>query len=487
MKFGKYVIAIMLFVSLWGCGKKPVEYVGEGTEASDINMQGSEEDVGETVPGVPDKLNYTVQDTGGHVSYNVDARVSAEGMDEAGIYKMEFVKMDDAYLHTLSASVFDDEEYYIVKPYYASTMDELLEEQERFKEVAGTGDSYSVPLQARQEELEKAIASYSASNDEMAGYFGESDILHQHNQIYFGDYMGDRLYTNDLTTGGYTTGGSAGHSIFQAGVLRGEIDGELYELNACSYSWQNEAAGSEETYEEYNAMYSLTSLSNEEAICTVESLDDKAEEKYDSNRCNIDSAEQGAEHMLSVLGLKDFEKADTLHIVSGSEEDYYLDGYCFTYAYMLDGIMENYFAHTVSYSEVNGVQRAFYARVYVNSAGVAYVAVYNPIVLGEKQQNINMKSFSEIDETARQSFFKNTEYMDEQETCTIYAVKLMYALYSVDGVNYEIRPVWMYYGIDEGDTLRDNNHIRVITAVDAVSGTCMPGFGYQLISEYFGI
>lgn len=479
MKFGKYIIAAMLFVSLCGCGKKPVEYVGENTEAEDINVQESGQNEDGDASGMPEKLNYTIQNTDGHVYYNIDANVGAVGLDDAGIYKAEFAIVDDAYLHTLSASVFDDEAYYIMKPYYASSMEELLEEQERLKAAAGTEGAYSVPLIARQEELESAIASYSASNEELAEYFDDDNILYQQNHIYSGDYEGAALYTNELTAGPYT-----GHNVYQMGVLRGEIDGELYELNAHSYSRQDTVADSAETYTMYNAGYSLTSLSNNAAVCNVAPLNDKTEEEYGGNSCNIDSAEKKAGHMLSVLGLTDFEKADTLHIVSGTQADHYLDGYCFTYVYMLDGIMGNCFESAVTYGETDGIEKNSYIKVYVNSGGVAYVVVCNPVVAGQKQENINLKSFSEIDEAARNVLFGNVEYMEDEEKYTIYAVKLMYGLYSADGVNYEIRPMWVYYGIVD-NMPKDDNHICVMLAIDAVSGDRMPGTGYEMMFEYF--
>lgn len=464
-----------------GCQKKSVEHLNENNTDDSADIGDGEDNISDGQPAgvdMPASISYVLEGDNEKPSYNIDAIVRADGIFDVGIYDVVYDKVDDAYLKNLAEEIFDDGEYDIAKPYPACTKNELLAEEMRLREIgesagnmiSDTGEmepasengnsgqqQYPAPVLSRLEALEGYIDSGMDDSAGLGQYYDEC-IMQEYSGIY------DDSYRGSLLQAGYVdlSEKNADQTIYRAGMLRGSIDGIPCELNAWTFSC-------EEPYIEYRAYYNLTFLNNPVSIYGICALDDEAEERFEKNICDIDKAEQDAENMLGRLGLDQYVKAETLHVVTDSYGKQGLDGYCFNYVYAPDGITVNYMNSMYADYEYSGAARGCpCVRVYVNSCGVAYVSVHDPIELKEKKDAGELKSFSEIDDIARQTLTAGNTFSGEELTYRIYAVKLMYGIVTEDGANYELRPIWVYCGIDDGEY--NEIHKCAVVAVDAVNG-----------------
>lgn len=503
------LILVMLMIS--GCSEKMVEYVTETAIEENENQ-----DTGNTLNGqdgpvdVPSSVSYIIDGNGEHPSYKVEASVSAAGMENAGIYDAEFDVVDDAYLKALADVIFDDGEYYIMKPYHASTKEELIAEQERLQEIGesaaelvATADTeeknddnfdeenpgeeqYPAPVLSRLEALEQELNTGMDDNADMAKYYGEGYIMHKYDSRWLDDYSGNLLGFGmpDISERGMDS------TTYMAGTLRGSIDGNVCELNAWTISCPAAAGSrglekSQSAYTAYRAVYNLTFLGNPVSVYQECALDDESEEQYGQNVCDIEEAEQQAGNMLSELGFSDYMKVDTHHLLTDSGTATALDGYCFSYVYAPDGIPLNYLNTQYADYKYGGIDEAdSWVSVYVNSGSIAYVSVSCPITVTGEKETEKLKTFSEIDALAQLALTTDNQYGEPDMTCKVYAVKLVYGIVTEDEESHSLRPMWIYCAVDDSEI--NISHKCVVVAVDAVNGNIISCAGLMpQMTEYF--
>lgn len=476
-----------------GCGDKQVEYVTENITGENETPDSSVSDEQGASIGITSSVSYVLDGNGERPSYKIDASVSAMGMENVGVYDVQFDVVDDAYLKAFAEDVFDDGEYYIVKPYHASSLDELLAEEERLREIGkslGTmTDSdeiqYPVPVQNRLDALEQEMNAGVNDNADYAKFYGEDCILQKYDSRLSNDYLGSLLCDGIPDTSGRGTN-SITH---MAGTMRGSIDGAVCEMNVWTASYPAEAGsrGLEESqaHTEYSAVYNLTFLDNPVSIYQECTLDDESEEQYGQNICDIEKSEQEAETMLAKLGFADYMKVEASHLVTEKDDDLSLDGYCFTYVYAPDGVAINYLHTMYADYKFEGIDEAdSWVSVYVNSGGIAYVSVSCPMKATEKKEAGNLKPFSEIDALAQSTLTTGNLYDEPDMTCRIYAVKLVYGIVTEDEESHALRPMWVYCAVDDSES--NIGHKCVVVAIDAVSGNiiyCADATGAS--TEYF--
>lgn len=503
------LIIVMLMIS--GCSDKTVEYVTETAIEENENQ-----DAGNTINGqegwndVPASISYVLDGNGEHPTYNVDASVSAVGMENAGIYDVEFDVVDDAYLKVLADVIFDDGEYYIMKPYHASTKEELIAEQERLQEIGETAaahvatadteeknddtfdeensgeEQYPAPVQRRLDALEQELNTGMYDNEDLVKYYGDDDIMHKYDSRWLNDYSGNLLGFGmpDISERGTDS------TTYMAGTLRGNIDGNVCELNAWTISCPAVAGSrglenSQSAYTAYSAVYNLTFLGNPVSIYQECALDDESEEQYGQNVCDIEEAEQKAGNMVTKLGFSDYMKVDTIHLLTDSGTTMALDGYCFRYVYAPDGIPLNYLNTQYADYKYGGIDEAdSWVSVYVNSGGIAYVSVSCPITVKGEKETEKLKAFSEIDALAQLALTTENQYIEPDMTCKVYAVKLVYGIVTEDEESHLLRPMWIYCAVDDSEI--NVSHKCVVVAVDAVNGNIIfcEGLMTQMM-EYF--
>ena len=480
-KATKILIIMMMCITLVGCGKKKVEYTTDDTYVN--TEEGAYEN--DVYDGdIPETVSYTVERGETSPEYVVDATVNAN-LDEVNIYDISFDDIDDNYVKNICSSVFDDGDYYVVRPYSSYNEDDFNIEHERLCSIGTDANgNYSYPVQQRLTYLECSMVDgyINNSNAQLSDEF----IMQNYDTLTFDDYTGDVIGINVLREEGL----SFDTSTVMCGTVRGKIDDSVYELNAWRYMEPYDAGSSglvnqTEAYDDVYCWYTLTNLSNHIKVYQCKNMnDDNANLIYGDNRCDIFAAEKEAEDFMDKLGINNYMKYETYNIISDNEEVFY-DGYCFVYELTIDGVEINVGSSSaIGYYEdekSRGMYNSSKIKVYVNSEGVAFIAVLSPVKIGDKEMAGSLESFDEIDNNAKEYIGNSVVYnVNIDTTYNIYSIKLIYAITTEDMITYTLRPVWVYNGYIEpgsnGIYSLEGKYVAV--AIDAITGDYLGGNAY---------
>lgn len=458
-KATKILIIMMMCITLVGCGKKKVEYTTDDTYVN--TEEGAYEN--DVYDGdIPETVSYTVERGETSPEYVVDATVNAN-LDEVNIYDISFDDIDDNYVKNICSNVFDDGDYYVVRPYSSYNEDDFNIEHERLCSIGTDANgNYSYPVQQRLTYLECSMVDgyINNSNAQLSDEF----IMQNYDGLTYDDYIGDVIGINVLREEGL----SFDTRTVMCGTVRGKIDDSVYELNAWRY------------YDGVYCWYTLTNLSNHIKVYNRKNINDEnANLIYGDNRCDIFAAEKEAEDFMDKLGINNYMKYETYNIISDNEE-VFCDGYCFVYELTIDGVEINAGSNYVIGYYGDEMSRGMYnsskIKVYVNSEGVAFIAVLSPVKIGDKEMAGSLKSFDEIDNNAKKYIGNSVVYNGNIDTTyNIYSIKLIYAITTEDMITYTLRPVWVYNGYIEpgSDDIYSLAGKYVVVAIDAITGDCM--------------
>lgn len=231
MKKKMLVISAALMLGLVGCGEATEsidDYGKAGAETDsakndkaskddskkddkDAEEKGeSDKDIKLGANGMPEHITCVLGEDG-KTQINVDADVCSLGIEDAQVYKIEKIEIDDAYLIDLATKLFDDGKFTAVLPYKYWEAADLDAENQRFQLMEDSEEVQEKGYELNHhflEDLKKASLGNKASKQPTA--LGPDKIIYEDEA----SGMCPFLYNND-----------------RFAKLRGNIDGKEYELS----------------------------------------------------------------------------------------------------------------------------------------------------------------------------------------------------------------------------------------------------------------
>lgn len=429
----------MFFSLLTGCGK------GRGDVASDYqkNAEGGTFEAGE-----PTNISYQVAGNN-NVTFTVDADVTGgERLSGSRCYGAKPQVLDDAYVEAKVYPVFDVGTAQSVKPYMVCTDKEMDDRRDAL--WAEIDKVYQQP--ASQTDAVSEIWRY--------GYFADMSELNcsmdtkgqaTHTILSGEEKVDPRIPVTATNQKTYSYVDAEGKDISRARV-DGEIDGLPY-----VYETYYRAASDSEENVNWVTLYMRYDRYRKQILVRPKEDGDEIPDLGEAD------AQAVADAFLQKLGYGDFVCCGTeIGAYREREEDPYAMGtnlidrwYCFSYSRKMDGIAT---AVTAGVNDLRfGVSGELTAPqetidVTVDAQGVATVKIQaNQYELEEEGTGItSYLTFEQVDAAAQKymSEYKQPDYITKNvpQAITITHVKLNYAYVRYTDGNYNMIPVWAYYG-----------------------------------------
>ena len=458
----------MFFSLLTGCGK------GRGDVASDYqkNAEGGTFEAGE-----PSNISYQVAGNN-NVTFTVDADVTGgERLSGSRCYGVKTQVFDDSYVESKVYPVFDEGTAQSVKPYMVCTDQEMDDRRD-----------------ALWAEIDKAVEQSASQTDAIS-------------EIWKDGFFADMSELNCSMD----TKGQATHTI-----LTGEekVDPRIpvTATNQKTYSYVDaegknicqEASDSEENVN-WVTLYMRYDRYRKQILVRPKEDGDEIPDLGEAD------AQAVADAFLQKLGYGDFVCCGTeIGAYREREEDPYAMGtnlidrwYCFSYSRKMDGISA---AVTAGVNDLRfGVSGELTAPqetidVTVDVQGVATVKIQtNQYELEEEGTGItSYLTFEQVDAAAQKymSEYKQPDYITKNvpQAVTVTHVKLNYAYVRYTDGNYNMIPVWAYYGYQ----FEQNPYQRVYSGdasprecflfgVSAVDGQIIEGVYSKVVDNPFDL
>lgn len=429
----------MFFSLLTGCGK------GRGDVASDYqkNAEGGTFEAGE-----PEHISYQVAGND-DVTFTVDADVTGgERISGSRCYGAKQQVLDDAYVESKVYPVFDEETAQSVKPYMVCTDKEMDDRRDAL--WAEIDKVYEQP--ASQTDAVSEIWKY--------GYFADMSELNcsmdtkgqgTHTILTGEEKVDPRIPVTATNQKTYSYVDAEGKNISRARV-DGEIDGLPY-----VYETYYRAASDSEENVNWVSLYMRYDRYRKQILVRPKEEGDEIPDLDEAD------AQAAADEFLQKLGYGDFVCCGTeigAYFKMEEEPDATSNNlvdhwYCFSYSRKVDGISA---AVTAGVNDLRfGVSGELTApqeiiEVAVDVQGVATVKVQtNQYELEEEGTGItSYLTFEQVDAAAQKymSEYKQPDYITKNVTQAIIIthVKLNYAYVRYTDGNYNMIPVWAYYG-----------------------------------------
>lgn len=439
---------VVLIVNLAGCGKAGKNEIEESLNDLQQTATGTDGDEVVTDVGIPEHLSYSFTAESGS-SVNVEADVISTGFQNASIYEVEVIEIDEDLIKEYADRLFDESEYEVIKPYFMYSIQELEDEKKLLYEYININDAVNIPdiLSKKLMEIDTYIRKYDENN---VAELEEGQLIYKQDAVH---------------TKAYSFSSEKENVTYSSARLRGMVDGEQWEL------LYEAIDGSE-------AQQSIEIYSYESTVTpyiSIASMSGESEDMYGENLTNINDSQIAAEDMIKRLGYEDMEVIYTGQLVFEDYNESWTDGYKFSFAKSM-GTMQIGF----KYDSVEmlggvgddgyqfGVQQE-YIHVYVSDNSVYSVTIDNIIDIGDMQsdggQDILM-SFDNIDSIARELMKEDIEVWDNFGTFDIDSVCLKYLVLPYEEGRYALMPVWIYYLGYEDKTLGLRYAGICINAVD---------------------
>lgn len=429
----------MFFSLLTGCGK------GRGDVASDYqkNAEGGTFEAGE-----PSNISYQVAGNN-NVTFTVDADVTGgERLSGSRCYGVKTQVFDDSYVESKVYPVFDEGTAQSVKPYMVCTDQEMDDRRD-----------------ALWAEIDKAVEQSASQTDAISeiwkdGFFADMSELNcttdtkgqaLHTTLTGEEKVDPRIPVTADNQKTYSYVDAEGKNISRARV-DGEIDGLPY-----VYETYYRAASDSEENVNWVTLYMRYDRYRKQILVRPKEDGDEIPDLGEAD------AQAVADAFLQKLGYGDFvccgteigayrERDEDPDTMSANLIDHW---YCFSYSRKVDGISA---AVTAGVNDLRfGVSGELTAPqetidVTVDAQGVATVKIQaNQYELEEEGTGItSYLTFEQVDAAAQKymSEYKQPDYITKNVTqaITITHVKLNYAYVRYTDGNYNMIPVWAYYG-----------------------------------------
>lgn len=409
------VIPVILALSLIfaGCGNRD-------KPKADLVDSDDNTGAGSDMEYIDPHISYTVTGSGGRTNV-LDADVMAEGYAKAGVYDMELVDVDEAYLRKLAGQLFDGGEYEVVKPYAACTLEELTAERDYIQQLYGA-EGIKEP-----ETLPLPINNY-------IDYYDETEMEEWQEGQFFS----------------YETDAAYGDVERKSVVLRGRIDDRVYQL----------------MYEEFvpGTEYINTGVLNLRAVCSMHRVFydmcdadfEQASILYGENVCSREQAEQTAREIIGKLGFSGMQQVYTSQIIWYQDEEKYADGYSVIFTPVTDDIQNVFCENSLAllddeydaymmYNDDNSGSCQEYIEVHVDSAGFLGCNFNVFYEMGERLAEEPVKlSFGQVCTVAEQ-------YMQDNIDSVAYINEIRMGYLTLRYENrYVLAPVWVYLAEGSG-------------------------------------
>ncbi len=427
----------------------------------DETVQGSAIESSAANTPIPKSLDYVVVSESGGNDLAVKAEVVSNGSDMATVFGMEVCDINDDYLKELAASIFDNGEYTVEKPYYICDDSELNALMTELSEGMDQNDKVLTCPEAIAE-IQILLAKYNVSRvQEMTE---DQVIVHVENTgitYRWGNNVTDRF---DLS--------------LDCALLKGTVDGKKYEL--CYTKYDHGTSVKLRTLE-------MVTLSDN--ICNLDST--VFEDRNGGNPCVIEESRELAGTMLERLGYDDFvEFSAAKRKCRGRSGDVFMDGYNIFYTREMNGvtnlITDN--ARSLTQEMIDTNTESTYGQEYVciriDHTGIIGVDFYYPCKLTGEVTTVELMNFEEIDAIAQDKIKEMLGKVEaEDESLLRYLVLLRSPIGDVFKVqftyvptNYQGKisyvPTWMYISQydNSSDLLYYTNYFALI-GVNAIDGS----------------
>lgn len=456
-------LAATMMMSITGCGSDNVaidEFENIKKESEQAKTSGKAELTKVDIDGIPEHVNSVLNEQGNR-SLSLDADVVSKGYNEAPIYSMKPIEINDDYMISLAKKLFDNGKYTSQLPYKYWEQADLITEKQQFddmeKEAEASGyrmDSltkYSVENVLQQGEIKKKPA-----------ILDESNLLYEEEpawEEFYGEYEKEQFCN-----------------------LRGTINGKEYLL--C----YREVVGGNT-----NNMFSIKlkplfpiALDAMQTSITNEEFKDKTNIDYEGkNPVDEEVAKSEAEQIIKKLGFENFmfayseQKSAYTNPETGETG---LNGYYLTYKRDFNEINMD---HTVSEmcivgnqpdSKANPLERIM---ICISEDGLESMDIDVHYEVGDVlAENVAMLSFEQVNEAVEEMMKTvNPQSRDEplyrtvvfDEKTPITQIRLCYMPAEYEG-EYVYMPMWLF-GFEEYNISNGSGEVEVpIFAVGAVDG-----------------
>lgn len=477
----------MFFLLLTGCGK------GRGDVAADYqkNAEGGTFDAGE-----PANISYQI--AGNNVTFTVDAVVTGgDRLSGSRCYGVKTQVFDDSYVESKVYPVFDEGTAQSVKPYMVCTDQEMDDRRD-----------------ALWAEIDKAAEQSASQTDAVSeiwkdGYFADMSELNNttdtkgqgiHTTLTGEEKVDPRIPVTADNQKTYSYVDAEGKNISRARV-DGEIDGLPYVYETY---YQEASAGVENV--NWVTLYMRYDRYRKQILARPKEDGDEVPDLDETD------AQAVADAFLQKLGYGAFVCCGTeIGAYREGEEDPYAMGtnlidrwYCFSYSRKMDGIA------TAATAGVNDLQFGVSGEltapqetidVTVDAQGVATVKVQtNQYELEEEGTGItSYLTFEQVDAAAQKymSEYKQPDYITKNvaQAVTVTHVKLNYAYVRYTDGNYNMIPMWAYYGYQyERNPYQEGYHGGnasprecFLFGVSAVDGQIIEGVYSKVVTNPFDL
>ncbi len=477
----------MFFLLLTGCGK------GRGDVAADYqkNAEGGTFDAGE-----PANISYQI--AGNNVTFTVDADVTGgDQLSGSRCYGVKTQVFDDSYVESKVYPVFDEGTAQSVKPYMVCTDQEMDDRRD-----------------ALWAEIDKAAEQSASQTDAVSeiwkdGYFADMSELNNttdtkgqgiHTTLTGEEKVDPRIPVTADNQKTYSYVDAEGKNISRARV-DGEIDGLPYVYETY---YQEASAGVENV--NWVTLYMRYDRYRKQILARPKEDGDEVPDLDETD------AQAVADAFLQKLGYGAFVCCGTeIGAYREGEEDPYAMGtnlidrwYCFSYSRKMDGIA------TAATAGVNDLQFGVSGEltapqetidVTVDAQGVATVKVQtNQYELEEEGIGItSYLTFEQVDAAAQKymSEYKQPDYITKNvaQAVTVTHVKLNYAYVRYTDGNYNMIPMWAYYGYQyERNPYQEGYHGGnasprecFLFGVSAVDGQIIEGVYSKVVTNPFDL
>ena len=477
----------MFFLLLTGCGK------GRGDVAADYqkNAEGGTFDAGE-----PANISYQI--AGNNVTFTVDADVTGgDRLSGSRCYGVKTQVFDDSYVESKVYPVFDEGTAQSVKPYMGCTDQEMDDRRD-----------------ALWAEIDKAAEQSASQTDAVSeiwkdGYFADMSELNNttdtkgqgiHTTLTGEEKVDPRIPVTADNQKTYSYVDAEGKNISRARV-DGEIDGLPYVYETY---YQEASAGVENV--NWVTLYMRYDRYRKQILARPKEDGDEVPDLDETD------AQAVADAFLQKLGYGAFVCCGTeIGAYREGEEDPYAMGtnlidrwYCFSYSRKMDGIA------TAATAGVNDLQFGVSGEltapqetidVTVHAQGVATVKVQtNQYELEEEGIGItSYLTFEQVDAAAQKymSEYKQPDYITKNvaQAVTVTHVKLNYAYVRYTDGNYNMIPMWAYYGYQyERNPYQEGYHGGnasprecFLFGVSAVDGQIIEGVYSKVVTNPFDL
>lgn len=277
-----YLFGALFLMTLAGC-KQELDMTdgSETVESGDVATSQIQLDTN----GIPEHITCVLNEDGKN-SLDVDADVCAFGYNDAKMYKISQMMIDDAFLQNMEKGIFDDGQYTSVLPYKYWSVEDLNAEQSRFDEMEQEVNNPSYQI-ANYFKKPLAAALMVGKENEQPTAVGQDCIIYESDPSGLCSYVYDKDHF---------------------AKLRGKIDGKEYEL---SYT---ECVGAQKGVQRRLELQPLFPVVSGHYVYNPVELG------IGENTCDVDALYNQAKDFLEKIGYGDFLDGFKLDLVYQDKE-----------------------------------------------------------------------------------------------------------------------------------------------------------------------